>query len=367
MATFETIILDSPQAMREAAPLWDDLWQRSLCRAPVMQAEFVAQWLEQFAPGRPCQNVVVLQDSRPVAALPIVGQPKQRIVKVGVLPSNPWCLTGDLLVDAAVDCSQALEVLMAALARLEWPMLWLEPVPLERPDWQGLLAAARRAGLTTLAHESYRIGQVTVPPDWLAYEASWSGNHRRHMRKALRRAEDFEALRLRFERDVDPNKLVEILRTGFELEDRGWKGRGGGSVLRTPGMFELGCRQALALLERQQLALTFLEHQGQSIAFEYGFLGKGTYFSPKVAYDETSSDLSPGQLLRLELLKRFSEHRDAEVVDFWGPLSDATSKWTTSTYAMGRVLIAPKRISGRLLLNLYKHARPWVQRLRRTK
>jgi CelD/BcsL family acetyltransferase involved in cellulose biosynthesis len=243
-------------------------------------------------------------------------------------------------------------------------MLWLEPVSLERPDWQGLLAAARRSELTTLAHESYRIGQVAVPRDWSAYEGSWSGNHRRHMRKALRRAEDSGALRLRFERDVAPSELVEILRAGFELEDRGWKGRGGGSVLRTPGMFELGCRQALELLKRNQLALTFLEHQGQSIAFEYGFLGKGTYFSPKVAYDESVGELSPGQLLRLELLKRFSERRDAEVVDFWGPLSDATSKWTTSTYAMGRVLIAPKRIGGRLLLNLYKHARPWVRRLR---
>ena len=116
---------------------------------------------------------------------------------------------------------------------------------------------------------------------------------------------------------------------GLEIEDRGWKGRAASSVLKSPGMFDFYLEQARRAALGGQLRLVFLELDGVPIAFEYGWLSKGIYFSPKVAYDEAYAQLSPGELLRAELVERFHADRSCESIDYLGP-SSATADWSTS-------------------------------------
>ena len=106
----------------------------------------------------------------------------------------------------------------------------------------------------------------------------------------------------------------------------------------------------------------FLELDGVPIAFKYGWLSKGIYFSPKVAYDEAYAQLSPGQLLRAELVERFHADRSCESIDYLGPSSGATADWSTKRRPVAQVLIPTTR-TGRIALAGYETLRPILRRL----
>jgi hypothetical protein len=93
-------------------------------------------------------------------------------------------------------------------------------------------------------------------------------------------------------------------------------------------------------------------------------MSKGWYFSPKVGYDEEYSHLTPGQLLRLKLTERFFADRERRGWDFLGPLVEATKKWTTSSYAVARLVVSTGRLGGDAFLHAYRHWWPALRRLR---
>jgi CelD/BcsL family acetyltransferase involved in cellulose biosynthesis len=109
--------------------------------------------------------------------------------------------------------------------------------------------------------------------------------------------------------------------------------------------------------------LVFLEHCGRPIAFELGHVAKGVYFSTKVGYDPAYADYTPGQLLRLLWLRRLHAEGTVRTVDFWGPLVDATAKWSNQSYRAGRMTIAMPGFAGRGLFALYGLARRAKQSL----
>jgi CelD/BcsL family acetyltransferase involved in cellulose biosynthesis len=358
------IQLDSVAAIRAAGALWDDLWRRSDVSLPIARAELIAQWIEHCAPTAPVHALAVENNGQLVAALPLVGRRVKRVLPVGRLPANNWSWAGDLLIDPSPDGDEALRILIRRIAQLGWPLLWFDAVPYEMPHWRRFIAAANVAGLAMDIRESFRVGQVEIDHDWAACQRRWSKNHRRQLGRIENRAEQMGGVDLAVHRDIAPQRIEALLRRGFDVEDRSWKAAAGTSVLRSPGSFQFYLRQARQIAEWGELQLTFLEHQGQPIAFEYGWNAKGCYFSPKVGYDEAFARLSPGQLLRRRLLERFCMESDQQLVDFVGPLSDATSKWATATYPVGRLVLSTGSRTGQMLVRAYNAGLPSLRRIR---
>jgi CelD/BcsL family acetyltransferase involved in cellulose biosynthesis len=257
-----------------------------------------------------------------------------------------------------------LDRLIDALVELAPPLLWFDGVPLAQPHWQRFLDALGRRDIAYERHERFRIGLVDLTLDGDAYQAGWSSNFRRQMRKMKRLADEQGGVAMSVHRPTDPAELTRLLQIGFEVEDRSWKGRDGTSVLKSPAMHRYLCQQAELLSQLGHLELVYLEFEGRPIAFEYGMFGKGTYFSPKVGYDEEYSHLTPGQLLRLNMMEPFFADPARETWDFLGPLVEATERWSTSTYAIERLVVATGGISGRLALRAYRDWWPAVRRLR---
>lgn len=359
MAAPRLVPIESVPELRAASAAWDDLWQRSDVALPIARAELIAQWLEMAAPRAVVRALAIEQDGQFVAALPLVGGKLKRVLPVGRLPSNVWSWAGDLLADPSANLETAMEMLAAAIGRLPWRLLWLDGIAYESARWSQLAAALDSVGLPTAYRELFRVGQIEINHDWPAYRASWSSNHRRQMRRMENRARKEKDLTLDVIRDVPASEVEALLRRGFEVERRSWKGSRGSAVLNSPMMFAYYCRQARQLADWGQLQLTFLELAGEPIAFEFGWNAKGVYCSPKVGYDERFSRLTPGQLLRHELLERFFADPDQRLFDFVGPLSDATAKWATSTYPIGRLAVGAKRPGNRALIGLLKRFRGW--------
>ena len=363
MTQFEVLHLRSPAEVRESAADWDNLWLRSGVTLPTARAALVAHWVERLAPERQFHTLAVKHNGQWLAALPIVESRLRRLMKVGRLPFNEWSWAGDLLLDPEAT-PEILDRLIDAIGELALPMLWFDGVPLEQPHWQQFLDALRRRGIEYQRHERFHIGIVDLTQDWAAYQAGWSGNFRRQMRKMTRRADELGGAALAIHRPNNAAELERLLQLGFEVEDRSWKGRDGTSVLKSPVMHQYLCEQAELLGQMGHLELVFLEFEGKPIAFEYGMLSKRTYFSPKVGYDEAYSHLTPGQLLRLKMMEQFFADPARDTWDFLGPLVEATDRWTTSTYSIERLVVATGGISGRLALRAYRDWWPAVRRLR---
>jgi GNAT acetyltransferase-like protein len=363
MARFQTHHFRDSHELRQAAERWDDLWRRSETTLPTARALPIAQWVEELCENKPFHALVVEHDGQFVAALPLIQARLKRLFPIVRRPSNDWSWAGDLLVDPNCDAG-AVGRLVELIARETPGLLWLDGVPLESPYWRRFLECLDARGMTYQRHERFRIGTLDCTCDFEVYQKAWSGNFRRQMKKMSRRAEELGGVTLAVHRPSDEKTVNELLRRGFAVEDRSWKGREGTSVLKTPAMNRFLRKQAALLAEMGHLELAFLEFEDRSIAFELGWTSKGWYFSPKVGYDEEYSHLSPGQLLRLKLAERFFSDRERVGWDFLGPLVEATEKWASGSYAIERLVVSTGGMGGDAFMHAYRHWWPALRRLR---
>jgi hypothetical protein len=324
-------------------------------------------WLDHFAPDGRFVGLTVFDDDRMVAALPLYATSRLPFSRLR-LPGNFWSAAGDLLLDNSIHSGRGLDVLVAALARHSALALQFDLLLSDTQRWRAFFAALERRGLQYICTERFKIGRIAIGDDWQAYMASRSGNHRRHMRKAINRANGRAPLELVRHRLTSTDDIESLLRTAFEIEDQSWKGREGSSILKTAGMFDFYVLQTRLLASYGNCELVYLNQGGKPIAFEYAWTGKGTYFSPKVGYDEQFDDITPGQLLRYRFYEELHANRasaDAiQEIDFCGPIVDATRKWVTSEYTVSKLIIATERPLSLMIVYGYERLRTLVRQLR---
>lgn len=366
MPPSQLVTYASADALLADAAVWDDLWLRSDVTVPTVQAAHVAQWLSRFSEGGALQALAVKQDGRLVAALPLITRRLRGMVPVAALTGNEWTPAADLLLDSATDVDAALDLLVTGLAQLEGSLLWLDVAVISAPRWQQFMAACRRQGLSVDTRPRFDVMRLKVPTDWDAYRRSWSRNHRRNLARARRKLEaDHGPVQMRRLIPREPTEVKSLLQRALQIEDRSWKGAGGTSVLRSPGMLDYFEQQALLLAEREQLELAFLEAGGKSIAFEYMYRAKGIAHPLKCGYDEALARYSPGQLLVHDLLESFSATGDYTHYDCLGPTMPAHTVWGSGGYQIGRIVIAPPGVVSQGLFFAYRHVVPTLRRWRK--
>lgn len=376
MAPLQLKTLTSIGEIRAVADAWDRLWNRSDVSLPTARAELTAQWLEHFAPHAAIRVLVVERGEELAAVLPLVAWRYRGVLNVGSLTGNVWSFNGELLVDSAPDHVSAdrasadqtavFDLLARAVAELvPWPLVWFDMIPTETPRWQRLLAAVRQQGCLTEVHPRYQIGLAELNGDFASFEAQRSKNLRRELGKGMRRLEREGPVDVKIHSPQDPDEVETLLRRAFDVERQSWKEESGETVLDVPGMFDFFLRQARQLAAWGYLRLAFLEHRGAPIAFELGWTAKGVYHSMKVGYLSDYGRFSPGHLLRRGVLRALAAESSGILVDFQGPTTDAIRQWSTSSYPISRLIIAPRTLTGRAMLAAYKGIAPLARRLRR--
>jgi CelD/BcsL family acetyltransferase involved in cellulose biosynthesis len=352
--SLRTIHLASVADLRASASAWDDLWQRSEVSLPLVRAELLAQWVEHFCRHSDFHALVIADQSRWVAALPLVPCRVGWLIPAAGLPCNPWAPCGDLLCDPAAVDGGAMDMLLAAATALPWHLLWFNDAEIETPRWQAFTGACDRAGIAAHCHEQCRVGRIEIGGDWDAYQKQLAKNHRQAMNRAAKRLGCGGNLQFEAFSKLEPAKVEPWLREAFEVEDLGWKGQSGTSVLQTPGMFSFFLRQAEQLARWGQLEVASLRVNGRMIAYVYGFRAKGVCFAHKISYDPQYASFSPGQFLFYRMLERFYAEGETRTFDLMGPLTQSHLRWRPSTYGVGRVALAPRRLLGRAAMVAYK-------------
>ncbi len=347
------IQLKSIAELREREAAWDDLWRASDVAAPTARAQTVALWLEHFAPRDRFRCLVVEQDGALGAALPLVATRVKGLLTAGGVVANCWSSAGQLLIDPLAG-DEALDLLRHGIARLPWPILWLEGINPHTEAWQRLLWACDRAEFGHEFRHDRQVGLIDIGPDWPAYAAARSKNLKRSLRRASERLAREGAVQFRPLGPQDPRDAETVARQCFELEHRSWKRAGGAPVMSEPAALAFFLGQARQLAAWGALEIDLLELNGQPIAFQYGYQAKQVHFAHKAGYDEAFAAASPGQLLMHDVLRSLHTGRKVQLVDCLGPMNDAVGRWTTRSYPEGRLLIAPRRMQSRLLWWAYQ-------------
>jgi len=356
MNRLRAIHLASIDELRNFAADWDELWRRSDVESPLVRAELLAEWVERFSLRGAFHAVVIADSTRWVAALPLVPCRIGWLMPAAGMPCNARSACGDLLCDSSHPANgEAMNLLVAAAADLPWRMLWLGDALPESARWQSLLRACAECGAAVHCHEHYRVGRVPVGGDWVAYQKQLAKNHRQAMNRAARRLADQGDVRFEMFGAGGYPPVEGWLREAFAVEDMGWKGREGSSVLRSPGMFEFYVRQAEQLAAWGHWAPAALRLDGHIVAFMHGFRSKGACFAHKISFDPRFAALSPGQLLFHHVLERLHADGDCQALDFLGPMTQSHDRWRPTTYGVGRVAIAPRRLLGRVAVLAYKN------------
>jgi CelD/BcsL family acetyltransferase involved in cellulose biosynthesis len=346
------IYLNTIGELRAAAADWDDLWQRSDCTSPLARAEPVADWIAHFAPGSRFRALVVADEERWLMALPLIGRRMAGLLQTGVLPCNAWPSGATLLwdVSATEDITLSDNVALG-LAGLSWPVFLLEAAMPRRASWRALYRALTAAGMPYDLRTRWDVGRLPIEHDWHAAFGRLSRRHRQRITASLRKLSERGEVRFRLHADLAPDEVEPLLCRAWAIDNCGWKGAAGTSVLRTPGIAEFMLAQARWLAEEGRLVLAFLDCGERNIAFCYGVLGKGVFHSFKIGYDPAFALLSPGHLLQYHLQQALHADPGVTAIDFMGLLSEYHASWRPEPYPFARLAFAPRNsILGRAAL-----------------
>lgn len=360
----QTVHVLSRSDLSDQSHAWNELWQASTVSLPTIRAEGIALWCDSFAGDAEFKGLVVKQDGRLVAALPLIEERIQGIFRSYRLPSNGTVNAGDLLIDPRTDVDAALELLAREVVSLRGWVTSFTEIEIKADHWQRFLATLAKLGCRMHASVGHLVGVADILHDWDAYQKSWSRNHRSMIKRSRKKLD--AAGNLSIERMQTPTdaQLSEALTACFAVEDRSWKGEQGTSILRTPGLPEYYHREARLMRDCGLLDLWMLKLDGEIIAFEYCQYSKGTCFSHKISFDPRWQKLSPGRVLRSFQLQRYHEDLSAKRLDTLGVLCEAKAKWVTRTYVSSRCVVSTGGWSSNLMLSGFQFARQLYRKIR---
>lgn len=155
---------------------------------------------------------------------------------------------------------------------------------------------------------------------------------------------------LKFVAERDPGSVAYGVAEHGRLESAGWKGREGTAIHaeNTQGRFyrevmENFCRCGEGVVYRLLL-------DGRTVATDMCIERDGIMIGLKKAYDEDIEGLSLGSLLTQDMYAAILAEQRIKLVEFYGPVSDWTVKWTDELRTMYHV-------------NFFRH--PWLATARR--
>lgn len=306
-------------ARTEPLPALRDEWNALAPEEPTpfLTHEWLTAWCEAFGGGEPVCPVVRDGDGRLRGAACLL---RTRFGGFSA-PANDH--TGDWDVVAADDEARA--AVWQAIGELGGARLTLSALRVGSRS-AGLARAALGDRYRLLAIPGPRSPYLELPDDYDGLLAGVSRNLRSQVGRRRRQLDKDGGVALRTV--TGGPELDRALDDLFRLEASGWKARAGTAILRDEGAERLYRGFAHAAADRGWLRVYLLEIGGEPWAGDLGIALGGVGFLLKTGFDEAHARLSPGILLRAEVL-RASIDEGLRGYDFLGPDDDYKLRWAT--------------------------------------
>ena len=357
-------IIDSIRKLRDRAADWDDLWMRSSVENPLAHAEPIALWMDRFAPDAPFQSLAVQEGGRLVAALPLLGQRKAKIVSAGINPSNGWSHCGQLLVDWTnpEKSKEYLDALVCGFKKLPFSILWLDEIRFENPEWVLFRETLQTRRIASQWLPRYHSAVFPLGGSFDELKLTWKKKAANRLFSLLKR---YEARGYSFEVLESPAEIRENLFACFELENLGWKGNQekGGSIIKR-NVSQYFCSLLDFLASKGMLKLVLLYCEDRLIAFRFSLMGKSTGYSIKTSYDPAYRDLAPGQVILCLLNRHICENvPNIRHFDLYGEIGDHQRIWNSQERITGQIVLSVNGIVGKTFYFLYDKVMPVVRKI----
>ncbi len=185
-----------------------------------------------------------------------------------------------------------------------------------------------RSSSTVEIKDYVQTARIRVEGDFEEYWNTRGSDLKVNMRKRLRRLER-EGIRVSLDAFQSPVDVAECIQQYGELEQLGWKGRGGTAVTadNAQGAFYRNMLEhACAKHEGLMYVLRFNE---KTVAQKICLRRNGMVVFLKMAYDENYRQLSPGYILQYKILQRLFDEHQVQDVETYGRVNEGwTNKWT---------------------------------------
>lgn len=289
---------------------WDDLADR--CEvAPFARPGWIAALAGAF--GGSLRLVAVRRGGELVAVAPFLAG------RARTTPTNwhsPW------FEIAAVD-GEARRAAWSAM--IDAPAVSIDHVLEGSDDAAAIDDVLAARGGRVAVRERQRPPYLDLGHGWEQMEAAMSSNLRGDTRRRARRLA--ERGEVAFEVITEPSDLDAALDEGFAVEGSGWKTRAGTAV-SSDGHTERFYRAIAAwAAPRGMLRLCFLRVDGAPVAFDLSLEAGGRHYLLKTGYDEEWSKLSPGKVLRREVIRHCVES-GVSTYEFTGDATPWKLAWT---------------------------------------
>lgn len=232
------------------------------------------------------------------------------------------------------------------------------------PETSPVLSAFREdpPGLRLLIRQSGLEHRMAVPGDFGTFVETLGGKFRREVFRQERRLKERAAVTYRL-REASRSPEDNLARF-MAVEDSGWKGEQGTSILARKGDPALYREAVKQFSENGWLEWNFLEADGQEIAAQFALRLNKTLYLWKVGYRESFANCAPGHLLFLRTVEQACACGDITVVNFMARRR-WLRVWEVSPHPIFNFVVYPDGLDPAILATMTEATaavgyRPWT-------
>jgi hypothetical protein len=198
----------------------------------------------------------------------------------------------------------------------------------------------RWRGLTLVRSLPQRaLPALPLTEDWSEPLKLFSRSRRQRFRRKWRKAEAIGPVEVEI-LCPSPEDLGSQISRAMAVEAKSWKGRAGTALLQDPRQAEFFRAFGRRMIATGRLRLCFLTIGGQDAAMEYAAVWKNRFWSIKLGYDESFGAVSPGEALRVELMRHCAQ-QGYEAIEFCGKEAPWTAAWTDQAVEIQALRVYP--------------------------
>jgi CelD/BcsL family acetyltransferase involved in cellulose biosynthesis len=319
--------------------------------SPFLTVDWLLSWWTAYGAGEPA--TLVLRDDRGrLVAGAFCRRRRHRLESCANLQSGDW--------DAVARDERARRALWVSLAELAPARVRFGQMIATADATTIASDELVKAGFRVFRQGGPRSPYLPLPGTWAELAQSVSRNLRSQVGRRRRGLEKQGELRLR--KITGGNELTPAFESMLRLESTGWKAERGSPIVKDPGLEALHRTFVRRAAHRGWLRLYLLELDGEPIAGDYGCAFGGVGFLLKTGFDDRHSRLSPGLVLRAEVL-RASIEEGLRGYDFLGGADSYKLRWT-SKVRQRITLVAYRGRSTMLERAYWSQVRPRLKQLR---
>lgn len=263
------------------------------------------------------------------------------LLRVYILPTNAYQWHDVALAKGSEEyCGK--EAARALMEYPHWDLLYFEHIEPTRIFWNSFIRELQMGHHEVFTESTMKVGQINLGEDIKQYLATLKGDFRRDLKRKLKRLEsDHGSFRVSV---VEGGSEIDaVLRRGFELESKGWKGRAGTAVIQNPDAYRYYTSLAYAAAGLNALALMTFFSADNPVSFCYYLKTNTELILMKTAYNEDYRRYGVGQLAMLKAFE-YCHSIGMRKLNLYGAEVPWHTYWNPHYKQYARLVVAKQKI-----------------------